>query len=291
MERPRVSVGWRRAQTFVQLLMIVSDRLKASRMLQPPTTRGSRHGGYLSKLRAGVKHTAGILRIMGARTQAVAAAEDERSLAARKNVVTIIEEGDEVPMWQQGDLELATEEKMLERQKLRYDRRVLRVLQQFWEAAQRSLQSGGDAHAADLHKEGHRLMLRRIYRLMIKDFDEAACDASISEDWARDAKGAETLSRKRFCDAFFELADTWTRGISGVEYAHAMLASPPMHAPMHAPLRALRLRGPWLCRRQVRRLPGAALRCNHDARARRGRGDWRARDGDVRVEGGGRLRL
>ena len=236
-------MGWRRAQTFVQLLMIVSDRLKASRMLQPPTTRGSRHGGYLSKLRAGVKHTAGILRIMGARTQAVAAAEDERSLAARKNVVTIIEEGDEVPMWQQGDLELATEEKMLERQKLRYDRRVLRVLQQFWEAAQRSLQSGGDAHAADLHKEGHRLMLRRIYRLMIKDFDEAACDASISEDWARDAKGAETLSRKRFCDAFFELADTWTRGISGVEYAH-MRRCVSAHACTHA-CTSPSLASPW----------------------------------------------
>ena len=47
----------------------------------------------------------------------------------------------------------------------------------------------------------------------------AAGDKSIAEDWRRDTRGKDSLSRKAFCDAFFELADTWTSGISAFEYA------------------------------------------------------------------------
>lgn len=54
-------------------------------------------------------------------------------------------------------------------------------------------------------------MLRRIYRVMIKAYDEADADRAIAQDWLNDTKGAETLNRKRFCDAFFELADTCER--------------------------------------------------------------------------------
>ena len=62
-------------------------------------------------------------------------------------------------------------------------------------------------------------MLHRIYKVMIKDYDARDADASIAEDWARDSNGGHGLSRKQFCNAFFELADTWTKGISAHEYA------------------------------------------------------------------------
>lgn len=41
---------------------------------------------------------------------------------------------------------------------------------------------------------------------MIKTFDPEECDHCIAEDWARDTKGVGKLTRKAFCDAFFELA-------------------------------------------------------------------------------------
>ena len=59
----------------------------------------------------------------------------------------------------------------------------------------------------------------------IQEFDAADCEKSIEEDWRRDAKGKDMLSRKAFCDAFFELADTWTSGISGLEYMHTCTCS------------------------------------------------------------------
>ena len=39
--------------------------------------------------------------------------------------------------------------------------------------------------AGELHRDGHALMLRRVYRLMIRDFDDADCDRWIAEDWYR----------------------------------------------------------------------------------------------------------
>eukprot|EP00900_Chrysochromulina_parva_P019804 jgi/Chrpa1/27825/Chrysochromulina_OHIO_Genome00027127-RA len=141
---------------------------------------------------------------------------------AAGGIVTSVDDAAElekVEYWQQGDASLATKEKMEARQALRHHKVVLEALQMYWEAAQRSLHSGGDPSANELHQEGHALMLRRIYRVMIKDFDPDECERSIAEDWARDTKGKETLSRKLFCDAFFELADTWTAGIDAHEYA------------------------------------------------------------------------
>lgn len=51
-------------------------------------------------------------------------------------------------------------------------------------------------------------MMRRIYRVMIQDYVGLEAEATIAMDWEHDAQGNDTLSRKRFCDAFFELADT-----------------------------------------------------------------------------------
>ncbi|KOO22473.1 hypothetical protein Ctob_001449 [Chrysochromulina tobinii] len=150
-----------------------------------------------------------------------AAVEAEQLLDAGGVVTSVDDAADleKTEYWQQGDASLATKEKMEARQALRYNKHVLAALQLYWEAAQRSLHSGGDPSANELHQEGHALMLRRIYRVMIKDFDPADCERCIAEDWARDAKGKDLLTRKAFCDAFFELADTWTAGIDAREYA------------------------------------------------------------------------
>ena len=45
-----------------------------------------------------------------------------------------------------------------------------------------------------LHREGHALMLRRLYRVMIKEVDPIDCERCISEDWERDTKGKGELT-------------------------------------------------------------------------------------------------
>lgn len=50
-------------------------------------------------------------------------------------------------------------------------------------------------------------MMKRIYRVVLKSYDEADAMASIRHDWHEDAKGADHLNRQGFCDALFQLAD------------------------------------------------------------------------------------
>ena len=179
------------------------------------------HSEYIQKLRKGVKGSPAVAAF-NLHANARRATDEAHQLMAAGGIVTSVDDAAElekVEYWQQGDASLATKEKMEARQALRHHKVVLEALQMYWEAAQRSLHSGGDPSANELHQEGHALMLRRIYRVMIKDFDPDECERSIAEDWARDTKGKETLSRKLFCDAFFELADTWTAGIDAHEYA------------------------------------------------------------------------
>ena len=210
---------WRKALTFAKSVAAVQVRLKQSALFATGDEKRKGADKYLSTLRSGVKHADTILRMMGTGSGAKRAAQEAAKHIASGDVVleVSVAEADKLELWQQGDADLATEEKMRERQALRYDRRVLEVLQAIWEAAQRSMQSGGDGSASTLSKEGHCLMLKRVYRVMIGKYDEAEAERAIAEDWMRDAKGSDSLSRRRFQDAFFELADTWTRGISSYE--------------------------------------------------------------------------
>ncbi|KOO22721.1 hypothetical protein Ctob_008296 [Chrysochromulina tobinii] len=178
---------------------------------------------YMLTLRMGVKHADSVVRTFGAHPAAKKAAAEARELLSEGGrvvaEVATAEDLQKLELWQQGDSSLATEQKMLERHKLRFDRRVLEVLQAFWEASQRSIQSDDRGDACEvLSKEAHANMLKRVYRVMIKNYNEVEAEQSIAEDWVRDAKGKDWLTRKQFQDALFELADTWTRGICPYEY-------------------------------------------------------------------------
>ena len=212
---PSASFGWSRVRSFVQALGAMKTALQKSSVLQadglkPKDGRPAGHGSYLDVLRKGVK-TAPALRAFAASRNAKNAQAEALQLMQTGQVVTEVTSKEElkaVEFYLQGDSTLCTQEAIEARQALRYHRKVLESLQALWAAAQASLQSGGDPSASELHQEGHALMLRRVYRVMIKRFDANECERSIADDWVRDCKGAQALSRKRFCDAFFELADT-----------------------------------------------------------------------------------
>lgn len=178
------------------------------------------HSLYLARLRRGVR-IATVFHSGKVNPNAQVQATPQASFAVMEAAST--EELANIPLWMQGDASLATEEKLAERNALRYDRRVGAVLNSFWETALRSTrpvaEGGGDADAEGLDRSGHAIMLKRLYRVMIKDIDEDDCAKSIEKDWISDARGKHLLGRRQFGDAFFELADTWTAGISPYEYA------------------------------------------------------------------------
>ena len=219
------SVGnkWKKALTFAKSVAIMQKSLKESKALVLKDAARKGASNYMLTLRMGVKHADSVVRAFGAHPAAKKAAAEARVLLSEggRVVAEVATEEDlqKLELWQQGDASLATEQKMLERHKLRFDRRVLEVLQAFWEASQRSIQSDDRGDACEvLSKEAHANTLKRVYRVMIKNYNEVEAEQSIAEDWVRDAKGKDWLTRKQFQDAIFELADTWTRGICPYEY-------------------------------------------------------------------------
>ena len=47
-------------------------------------------------------------------------------------------------------------------------------------------------------------LFRRLYRVILKQYDEADAIASIEEDWTNDSRGADTLDCNMLYDSLFE---------------------------------------------------------------------------------------
>lgn len=220
-EDSRSKQQWKRAGRVVMAVAGMADRLHSSTVLGAggvgvviAQSGYKRHSMYLSKLRRGVR-IATVLNSGAVHQRALAHERAlEQSLAISQGQVimeaTTAAELEAIPMYMQGDANLATTEKMEQRQKLRFDRRVGEVLHEWWEAALGSVEpienGRGEADTPSLSREGHAMMLQRVYRVMLKDFDAEDCSRSIAEDWAHDSKGMGELQRRAFGDAFFELA-------------------------------------------------------------------------------------
>jgi len=63
-------------------------------------------------------------------------------------------------------------------------------------------------------KHDYMNCVRKIYKALVKDWDEADCNAVAEAEWIKDADANGQMSRDFFFDAMFELADTYTRSVS-----------------------------------------------------------------------------
>lgn len=185
-------------------MLLLQRLLQTSPHLNPERDEGHiGHNSYLTKLRTGVRVNA---RTGNNLSRMLADKRIENSMAdGAHDDSVIVEVGSEadaavVEKWRQGDASLYTADKLQQRRLLRHEPTVVTVLQSFWEAALRSVQSDGDATASALHKVGYAIMMDRVYRALIETFDPDDAAKSIETDWAKDTRGAEAMSRGTFFD-------------------------------------------------------------------------------------------
>ena len=156
--------------------------------------------------------------------------------------VTNAEEVANLRWYEQGDMQLQTPEMLEKRAALRQDKVVLRELNVWWDAAlkgsfaaaaagrrQMSRELDFDLEEVDGGEQSPAINKSRYVAIMTKmalalleddepkDIQEARKQAR--ESWSEDAGERATLSRKRWLDSIFELADTWTESVDNVEYA------------------------------------------------------------------------
>ena len=132
-----------------------------------------------------------------------------------------------LPMWQQGDADLATDEAMRERQALRHAPEVVDALAAFWALFERTAVCVDGS--GNVTERGFTLLYERAYRLLMpaEEFDAAEAARDIHDDYLNDCDGGSSLTRTAFEDGLFELSDLWTMGIDAEE-----CATPPPRTPI-----------------------------------------------------------
>ena len=93
-------------------------------------------------------------------------------------------------------------ESLQRRYQIRRHPDVVRALQDWWSAAQSSVQGGGDGSRVEhLSRDDYCAMCIRIYRAMLENYDEDEARESAEADWEHDTRGAAGLGCDPFMDA------------------------------------------------------------------------------------------
>ena len=69
-----------------------------------------------------------------------------------------------------------------------------------------------------LVKESYVAISLKLYRAMMEEYDEEDALATAEEEWGTDSDGKDSIGRAAFQAAIFEMADSWTSGVSVEEY-------------------------------------------------------------------------
>ena len=210
----------------------IANRLASSTTLHQQSGISQNAGGYLKKLRDGVKK-AMALQALSLQAEAREMITQEAAESAVQTEVDSEKALKALAKWQQGDLSTYTEMNIERRMMLRVHPRVTNALHRWWEVAllctneapREAPRAGGDDSTAaetvveaTLSFAGYSAVLLRLYRVMMVDFDEATAARDVENDWRDDLKGAVAMTRTAFGNALFMLADLWTDGMAATEY-------------------------------------------------------------------------
>lgn len=110
-----------------------------------------------------------------------------------------------LPFWAQGDRDLNTQAALEARARLRKVPAIVAELQRWWDTAQRSMQSAGDASRDELTRDEYIRMSRLLSKAISHDFDPLEAQQAAEEDWEADASADGRMPRARFMDAIFEV--------------------------------------------------------------------------------------
>ena len=145
-------------------------------------------------------------------------------LADMTTEVKSAKEAREIPLELQGNDDLYSDKAVEERQKLRYHPRILKALEKFWDTAkasdERSALGGSvEDHISCVRKQAYVQMSMKLYKVCVEDWDEKEAYQNACNEWLEDTRETpDYLSREKFEDAIFGVADMWTGTVQVDEY-------------------------------------------------------------------------
>jgi hypothetical protein len=104
-----------------------------------------------------------------------------------------------------------TNQKLLERESLKFEPRVLNILEEIWKVTDRN-------HDGSVDREEYVRMSMKLYCAVVGDGDMENAKEVAEKEWVHDCFGYDDLDRNRFTQSWFQLADMWTEGLEVDEY-------------------------------------------------------------------------
>lgn len=140
-------------------------------------------------------------------------------LRAKKRSTTL----DAAALWEHAALH--TPAALRKRAALRSAPRVLAALDLWWTTAQSSMRRSGRTDDGAISETEYVMISCRIYRAIIKPYDQEEAVANAKREWLDDVRHGElsALPEEAFKDAMFELCDLWTSGIDEQSYSQWLL--------------------------------------------------------------------
>ena len=180
------------------------------------------HSAYLRKLRIGVKASQSLSDSFINSRVNVQFAEGERAIKEGHAITDIESPSEEtIAFWKQADASMHTKHAIRMRLELRRHPMVRESLHNFWSAL---MSAGFDAGQtpSELNFSAYAVMMKAIYGELIGSVELGAEDLekSIADDWSRDCKGNDCLTRELLLDSMFELVDVWEHGSRPIDYAN-----------------------------------------------------------------------
>eukprot|EP00966_Prymnesium_polylepis_P083841 1941497-Prymnesium_polylepis.1 len=117
--------------------------------------------------------------------------------------------GRDTPYWQQGDTSLYSTVALQDRMALRRAPQVANALEQWWQAARRSLLHTTRDDILAIDREQYVALYARIHQALVggTGFGARACGEA---EWRHDSHGRPSMSRELFLDAVFALSECAT---------------------------------------------------------------------------------
>lgn len=217
---------WHKARDVVRLRLATARALQLNVGVAFALGNHDRAKEYLKKLRNGVFNQAHMVK-QREQLQVKRQAEEAARMTGAGSIVTesTARQLAQVPLWQQGDPSLSTEEKLKERKALRRERLVIEVLNAFWDCALRTkAHTYFDTGTGEtmVTREGYECLFMRGYKILVEEWDPEDAASCIAEDWQNDSHYGDGrgLTYAAYCDSLFEVADLWVPSIDAAAYAH-----------------------------------------------------------------------
>ena len=163
------------------------------------------------------------MSVFHGRPKTILTISDEKALSKVETTLyprlDAVSDEKELPYHLQGNPDFDRASKVEQRQALRHQPIIEKVLLVWWATAinscRSSLKRGKDG---EIPKEVMTQISRKLYRALVEHWDAQDARDNAESEWAAEMGDTKEIGRERFMDSIFEVADQWTFGIEEGEY-------------------------------------------------------------------------